>query len=146
MCCQICRRLSPNFIPCCFKYSLFVQQLLNPNLLVPFSDAEREWKGPFCFILATDPQLGLMKAWKDGDTESGGDVWEEEVELTKRAVEAVNQLRPRPKFMVLCGDMVHALPGTNTTHEGIALRLKSIRKNVQDSEDCRGNATRHPNH
>ncbi|KAK1881255.1 Serine/threonine-protein phosphatase CPPED1 [Dissostichus eleginoides] len=27
-----------------------------------------------------------------------------------RAVEAVNQLRPRPRFMVLCGDLVHAMP------------------------------------
>ncbi|XP_070708518.1 serine/threonine-protein phosphatase CPPED1 [Pempheris klunzingeri] len=73
-------------------------------------DAEREWTGPFCFIQAADPQLGLMKAWRDGDCDGGGDVWAEEVELTKQAVEAVNQLRPRPRFMVLCGDLVHAMP------------------------------------
>ena len=52
-----------------------------------------------------------MKAWKDGDCDGGGDEWSEEVELTKQAVEAVNQLRPRPRFMVLCGDLVHAMPG-----------------------------------
>lgn len=52
-----------------------------------------------------------MKAWKDGDCDGGGDEWAEEVELTKQAVEAVNQLRPRPRFMVLCGDLVHAMPG-----------------------------------
>lgn len=75
-------------------------------------DEEREWKGPFCFIQAADPQLGLMKAWKDGDSEGGGDVWAEEVELTKQAVEAVSQLRPRPRFMVVCGDLVHAMPDT----------------------------------
>lgn len=65
--------------------------------------------GPFCFIQAADPQLGLMKAWREGDCDGGGDEWAEEVELTKQAVEAVNQLRPR--FMVLCGDLVHAMPG-----------------------------------
>ncbi|XP_033467610.1 serine/threonine-protein phosphatase CPPED1 [Epinephelus lanceolatus] len=75
-------------------------------------DAEREWTGPFCFIQAADPQLGLMKAWRDGDCDGGGDEWAEEVELTKQAVEAVNQLRPRPRFMVLCGDLVHAMPDT----------------------------------
>ncbi|XP_028264276.1 serine/threonine-protein phosphatase CPPED1 [Parambassis ranga] len=73
-------------------------------------DTEREWTGPFCFIQAADPQLGLMKAWRIGDCDGGGDEWDEEVELTKLTVEAVNQLRPRPKFMVLCGDLVHAMP------------------------------------
>ncbi|KAM9425885.1 serine/threonine-protein phosphatase CPPED1 [Pholidichthys leucotaenia] len=75
-------------------------------------ESECEWTGPFCFIQAADPQFGLMKAWKDGDSDSGGDEWAEEVELTKQAVEAVNQLRPRPRFMVLCGDLVHAMPDT----------------------------------
>ncbi|XP_077481222.1 serine/threonine-protein phosphatase CPPED1 isoform X3 [Stigmatopora argus] len=53
-----------------------------------------------------------MKAWREGDCDGGGDEWAEEVELTKRAVEATNRLRPRPRFMVLCGDLVHAMPGT----------------------------------
>lgn len=75
------------------------------------SDAERQWSGPFCFIQAADPQLGLMKAWRDGECDSDGDDWAEEVELTKQAVEAVNHLRPRPRFLVLCGDLVHAMPG-----------------------------------
>ncbi|XP_038130101.1 serine/threonine-protein phosphatase CPPED1 [Cyprinodon tularosa] len=75
-------------------------------------DAERNWTGPFCFIQAADPQLGLMKSWRVGDCDNGGDEWTEEVELTKQTVEAVNRLRPRPRFMVLCGDLVHAMPGT----------------------------------
>ncbi|KAM9716308.1 serine/threonine-protein phosphatase CPPED1 [Menidia menidia] len=76
-------------------------------------EAECRWTGPFCFIQAADPQLGLMKAWKCGDCDEAGDEWAEEVELTKQAVEAVNQLRPKPRFMVLCGDLVHAMPGTS---------------------------------
>ncbi|XP_072312463.1 serine/threonine-protein phosphatase CPPED1 [Eucyclogobius newberryi] len=75
-------------------------------------DAEGQWRGPFCFIQAADPQLGLMKAWREGDSDGGGDEWAEEVELTKQAVEAVNRLQPRPRFMVLCGDLVHAMPDT----------------------------------
>lgn len=81
------------------------------------SDAEREWKGPFFFIQAADPQLGLMKAWRDGDCDGGGDEWGEEVELTQRAVEACNQMRPRPRFLVLCGDLVHAMPGGGRAHK-----------------------------
>lgn len=92
------------------------------SLLAP--DAEREWTGPFYFIQAADPQLGLMKAWREGDCDGGGDEWAEEVELTKQAVEAVNQLRPRPRFMVLCGDLVHAMPGMDRAHKGHALHFK----------------------
>ncbi|XP_063076651.1 serine/threonine-protein phosphatase CPPED1 [Engraulis encrasicolus] len=74
-------------------------------------ESEKEWRGPFCFIQAADPQLGLMKAWRIGDNEGGGDEWAEEVQLTKQAVQAVNKLSPRPRFMILCGDLVHAMPG-----------------------------------
>ncbi|XP_029954012.1 serine/threonine-protein phosphatase CPPED1 isoform X2 [Salarias fasciatus] len=95
-------------------------------------DAEREWTGPFCFIQAADPQLGLMKAWRDGDCDGGGDEWAEEVELTKQAVEAVNQLRPRPRFMVLCGDLVHAMPDT-PFREGQERDLKAALKGTDPS-------------
>ncbi|XP_034716615.1 serine/threonine-protein phosphatase CPPED1 [Etheostoma cragini] len=95
-------------------------------------DAEREWTGPFCFIQAADPQLGLMKAWREGDCDGGGDEWAEEVELTKKAVEAVNQLRPRPRFMVLCGDLVHAMPDT-PFREGQERDLKAVLKGTDPS-------------
>lgn len=79
--------------------------------LLSFPDEQKEWSGPFYFIQAADPQLGLMKAWRIGDCDSGGDEWTEEVQLTKQAVQAINKLQPRPRFMVLCGDLVHAMPG-----------------------------------
>ncbi|KAM9837228.1 serine/threonine-protein phosphatase CPPED1 [Aulostomus maculatus] len=98
-----------------------------------FTEAEEhQWSGPFCFIQAADPQLGLMKAWKDGDCDGGGDEWAEEVELTKQAVEAINQLRPRPRFLVLCGDLVHAMPGT-PFREGQEQDLKASLKGTDPS-------------
>ncbi|KAI1896033.1 hypothetical protein AGOR_G00090630 [Albula goreensis] len=80
-------------------------------------DREGEWTGPFYFIQAADPQLGLMKAWRVGDCDGGGDEWEDEVRLTRQAVQALNKLSPRPRFMVLCGDLVHAMPGTPSRAE-----------------------------
>ncbi|XP_060795671.1 serine/threonine-protein phosphatase CPPED1 isoform X3 [Neoarius graeffei] len=81
-------------------------------------DEEKEWSGPFCFIQAADPQLGLMKAWRMGDCDKGGDEWAEEVQLTKQAVEAINKLHPRPRFVVLCGDLIHAMPGVKAVFSG----------------------------
>lgn len=98
---------------------------------LPVSDGEQEWKGPFCFIQAADPQLGLMKAWRDGDCDGGGEEWAEEVELTKQAVKAVNKLAPRPRFMALCGDLVHAMPGMIKSHKGHTLHLKTFEKKLQ---------------
>ncbi|XP_024141241.1 serine/threonine-protein phosphatase CPPED1 [Oryzias melastigma] len=95
-------------------------------------DAEHQWNGPFYFIQAADPQLGLMKAWKDGNCDGGGDEWTEEVELTKQAVEATNRLRPRPRFMVLCGDLVHSMPGTEFK-EGQERDLKEALKGTDPS-------------
>ncbi|XP_055963404.1 serine/threonine-protein phosphatase CPPED1 [Sorex fumeus] len=75
------------------------------------SEKEKDWQGPFYFIQGADPQFGLMKAWSTGDCEHGGDEWAEEIRLTEQAVHIVNALRPRPRFFVLCGDLVHAMPG-----------------------------------
>lgn len=119
-------------IPACSFFFLF------------FLDAECQWAGPFCFIQAADPQLGLMKAWRDGDCDSEGAEWAEEVALTQRAVEAVNQLQPRPRFMVLCGDLVHAMPGMNAAQEQCALlsshtECEAFVKCIQyDCDGCQG--------
>ncbi|KAL4624529.1 serine/threonine-protein phosphatase CPPED1 [Arapaima gigas] len=92
-------------------------------------DEQKDWNGPFCFIQAADPQLGLMKSWRVGDCDGGGDEWEDEVQLTGQAVEAVNKLRPRPRFMVLCGDLVHAMPG-NEYREAQERDLKEALKGI----------------
>ncbi|XP_012867228.1 PREDICTED: serine/threonine-protein phosphatase CPPED1 isoform X1 [Dipodomys ordii] len=76
------------------------------------AEKEKEWKGPFYFIQGADPQFGLMKAWATGDCDSGGDEWGQEIRLTQQAVQAINKLNPKPKFFVLCGDLIHAMPGT----------------------------------
>lgn len=95
-------------------------------------ELERKWRGPFCFIQAADPQLGLMKAWRIGDCDGGGDEWAEEVQLTKLAVQAVNKLSPKPRFMILCGDLVHAMPG-NEFRTGQEQDLKNALRGTDPS-------------
>ncbi|XP_053813192.1 serine/threonine-protein phosphatase CPPED1 isoform X2 [Vidua macroura] len=81
-------------------------------------DAEYQWKGPFYFIQGADPQFGLMKAWTHGDTNNGDDEWGEEIKLAEQAVQAINKLKPKPKFFVLCGDLVHGMPGIRAVFSG----------------------------
>ncbi|XP_018089416.1 calcineurin-like phosphoesterase domain containing 1 L homeolog isoform X1 [Xenopus laevis] len=81
-------------------------------------DAESQWKGPFYFIQGADPQFGLMKSWEIGECDYGGDEWEQEIRLTEEAVQAINKLSPKPKFFVLCGDLVHSMPGINAVFSG----------------------------
>uniref|UniRef100_A0A4X2L1A7 Calcineurin-like phosphoesterase domain-containing protein n=1 Tax=Vombatus ursinus TaxID=29139 RepID=A0A4X2L1A7_VOMUR len=72
-----------------------------------FLEEELLWKSPFYFILVADPQFGLMKAWALGDCHNCGDEWKEEIRLTEQAVQAINKLNSKPKFFVLCGDLIH---------------------------------------
>ncbi|XP_068764215.1 serine/threonine-protein phosphatase CPPED1 isoform X3 [Struthio camelus] len=94
-----------------------------------FTDEEYEWKGPFYFIQGADPQFGLMKAWAIGDCDNGGDEWEEEIKLTEQAVQAINKLNPKPKFFVLCGDLIHGMPGTQWRKDQ-EQDLKNVLKNT----------------
>ncbi|XP_070581007.1 serine/threonine-protein phosphatase CPPED1-like [Ptychodera flava] len=75
---------------------------------------EGEWKGPFCFIQGADTQYGMIA---DFFTEKADTGWQEEIELTRKAIAAANKMTPRPKFFIVCGDLVNAFPGTEGREE-----------------------------
>ncbi|EPQ04491.1 Calcineurin-like phosphoesterase domain-containing protein 1 [Myotis brandtii] len=52
-----------------------------------------------------------MKSWSTGDCDNGEDEWGQEIRLTEQAIQAINKLNPKPRFFVLCGDRIHAMPG-----------------------------------
>ena len=60
---------------------------------------EAHWSGDFSFVQLADPQLGM---YRDNAR------WEEEVAYLRAAARFVN--RVRPKFVVVCGDLIHAFP------------------------------------
>lgn len=70
-------------------------------------DSEGEWKGSFIFIQGADPQYGMI----DDMAERSPNTWKEEIQLTRIAVDRINQMKPKPKFFVVCGDLVHAFQG-----------------------------------
>ena len=71
-------------------------------------ESERQWKGPFCFIQASDTQFGLIDSWNEVPLEKQN--WEKEIVLTRKAISAANKLSPKPRFFVVCGDLVNAYP------------------------------------
>ncbi|CAH1794909.1 unnamed protein product [Owenia fusiformis] len=70
---------------------------------------EKQWQGPYCFIQGADTQFGMIDSYLDHKTEPG---WEEEIRLLKIAIGNINKMKPRPRFFVVCGDLVHEFPGS----------------------------------
>ena len=66
---------------------------------------EREWRGPFDFVVMADTQFGMMNCSTDNE-----DDWAIEIEMADLAVRGINAMAPAPRFVVVCGDLVHAMP------------------------------------
>lgn len=71
-------------------------------------ETEGRWQGPFCFIHAADTQFGLIDSWNA--VPLAEQTWEKEIVLTRKAISAANKLSPKPRFFVVCGDLVNAFP------------------------------------
>lgn len=71
-------------------------------------DGQSPWAGAFHFIQAADSQLGMIDSYVHGKTEPG---WQEEMQLCQDLISKCAQMEPKPKFIVVCGDLVDAMPG-----------------------------------
>lgn len=79
-------------------------------------EKEGEWKGNFTFIQGADTQFGLIDRWFLKNPIENN-VWDQEIELTKQAIKHANEMVPKPKFFILCGDLIDAMP--HTKHRGV---------------------------
>jgi len=72
-----------------------------------FEGLEREttWTRPFFFAVLADTQLGMVMSDKE---------WDGELDKCRQAVEALNRLRP--KFAIVCGDLVNMWPANDPEH------------------------------
>ena len=78
------------------------------NLKLPGFEYQdnKYWKENFFFIQAADTQFGLIEDW--GKVPLDKQKWDEDIKLTKLAITHANNLTPRPKFFIICGDMINA--------------------------------------
>lgn len=71
-------------------------------------EKEGKWTRPFLFIHGADTQFGLKDKWNKVPDDKQN--WQEELELSRVAIKAANALRPKPRFFIVCGDMIDAFP------------------------------------
>ena len=67
---------------------------------------ERAWRGDWSFVVMADTQFGML----DGKYPASGETWDTERQMAERCVKHINRLEPKPKFVVVCGDLVDAMP------------------------------------
>ncbi|CAK9300332.1 unnamed protein product [Gordionus sp. m RMFG-2023] len=79
---------------------------------------ESKWSAPFTFIQAADTQYGMIDALKENTSSEYN--WDKEIKLTEKAIEIANNLIPKPKFFIVCGDLVNAYPGERLKASQIA--------------------------
>lgn len=105
--------------PSSFSFQLRYGALIMEEALLPASPLrhsllnvagfieEKEWKGPFTFIQGADTQFGMIDSYiyKKKDPK-----WDKEIILTTEAIRKINCLNPKPRFFVICGDMLDAFP------------------------------------
>ncbi|XP_063853886.1 LOW QUALITY PROTEIN: serine/threonine-protein phosphatase CPPED1-like [Scylla paramamosain] len=71
------------------------------------TEGQQQWQGAFTFIQAADTQLGLQERFVEKKTNPG---WTKEIKWCLQLVDVVNKMEPRPKFLVICGDLIDAYP------------------------------------
>ena len=100
------------------------------------------WSGSYTFVQMADTQFGLMSAMKKAQrlrmvnaltcgltkplipipldlspSLTVAAAYAEEIAFAKRCVACINRLAPRPRFVVVCGDLVNAFPSSAEEQE-----------------------------
>lgn len=65
----------------------------------------QSWAGNFSFVIGADVQLGYIWPHRERDAKD----WKIEMDKAICAVDKINNLTPRPQFVVICGDLINEL-------------------------------------
>uniref|UniRef100_A0A915KTC8 Calcineurin-like phosphoesterase domain-containing protein n=1 Tax=Romanomermis culicivorax TaxID=13658 RepID=A0A915KTC8_ROMCU len=68
---------------------------------------ESKWSGPFWFMQAADTQLGMIDSYQNKKALPNHDA---EIELCNRLIHIANNAKPKPRFLIVCGDLIDAWP------------------------------------
>lgn len=62
--------------------------------------------GNFYFVIGADSQFGYIWPHQERDSKD----WEIEMNKAIYAIDKINNLCPRPQFVVICGDLINEMP------------------------------------
>lgn len=79
--------------------------------------SNQSWTENFSFVIVADSQLGYIWPYMERDEKN----WKIEMEKSILAVEKINNMSPRPQFLVVCGDLVNEMP-----YSKFNFKIKSI--------------------
>jgi len=68
--------------------------------------------GLFSFVQGADTQLGLIENYTSRSDYTAS--WDKEIDLCKDSIQRINKMNPKPRFYVICGDMLDAFPYEGT--------------------------------
>lgn len=64
------------------------------------------WTENFYFVIGADSQFGYIWPHKERDSKD----WKIEMDRAINAINKINNLTPRPQFVIICGDLVNEMP------------------------------------
>ncbi len=80
----------------------------------------------YIFVQLADPQLALLERYIEHRDPPFK--WDRELALFDRAISAINNLPFKPKFVIICGDLVDAEPGKDDRQNQVTDLKNSIGK------------------
>eukprot|EP00039_Didymoeca_costata_P020173 m.340314 g.340314 ORF g.340314 m.340314 type:complete len:329 (+) comp19236_c0_seq1:132-1118(+) len=94
--------------------------------------------GDFTFVCLADTQFG-MAAWsKSSDMDhlnpelTEHDLEQKEQQFAEEVVAAINSMKPKPKFAVVCGDLVNSYPSARSEQDKEVATFKKIFSKLKD--------------
>lgn len=94
--------------------------------------SEKRWTGSFTFIQAADTQFGLIDSYINNKIDDEI-TWSKEIHYLRLVIESINNLSPKPKFFIICGDLVDAFPTSTHMREAQISDLKKELSKVDSS-------------
>ena len=85
-----------------------VMKAFNRHLALGCLGIDQGWRSDFSFVQAADCQLGM--AYQMDNKDYCNCTWEKEMKWCNTFVSQINALHPAPRFAIICGDLVDAMP------------------------------------
>ena len=93
------------------------------------------WRGDFWFAQLADTQIGMLNSFRGPsvhDNEANDPDWQRELAMVQLAVAYLNEVRPSPRFVIVCGDLIDAWPAeSQSSLSAVQSRMHQSQRDLQ---------------